>query len=255
MIDLKSKSIMSSCCTNLPDQSVRNFGSRKPVGLYSLQVACDEKGYVVVGSCTNMALSVFIEGAGQLSVLHTFKINDYYVTSSMCLDDGLVLLCCQTKNFLVADYRKGVVLKIQRKEEEDPHSPPSMVISLCLTTRYIACTVARTADDTPHLVVYDIFMGQAQTRDLEPSSGSNSQAEEGSNADSAFDSDTSSGSGSGSGSESDNFAMRMSVPFWQHPITDFFNSTHAGVEPNKSVPEIRLRVDNAGFYNSIYLLY
>jgi len=111
VIDLNSKSIMSSCCTNLPDQSVRNFGSRKPVGLYGLQVACDEKGYVVVGSCTNMALSVFIEGAGQLSVLHTFKINDYYVTSSMCLDNGLVLLCCQTKNFLVADYGKGVVLK------------------------------------------------------------------------------------------------------------------------------------------------
>jgi hypothetical protein len=66
-----------------------------------------------------------------------------------------------------------------------------------------------------------------------------SDSDSGYASDSSYDSD--------SGSESDNFAVSISVPLWQHPITDFFKSTHAGVEPIKSVPEISLRDDNTVF--------
>ena len=104
-------------------------------------------------------------------------------------------------------------------------------------------------------------MGQAHTRYLELSTSENPGNErylKGSDSHSVSDSDSGYASDSSydsdSGSESDNFAMSKSEPSW-HPITDFFKSTHAGVEPIKSVPEISLRVDNTVFYNSFYLLY
>ncbi len=89
VIDLNTLSINSSCCTNLPEQSVRDFGPRQSV---SLEVACDEEGYVVVGSSTNKCLSVFsyslpFSSYSSFKLIHTFSLNDYYV-SSMCLEDG-----------------------------------------------------------------------------------------------------------------------------------------------------------------------
>jgi hypothetical protein len=162
VVNLNRRMVESSCSAHLLRE-----GSE--ASLHRMEIACDAQGFVVVGSVRIHALSVFRDAGGDrpLELVHTFSLNKCSPIC-MCVDDGLVVVTDEDTNFLVADYRRGVVLKTQPKEPRAEYE--RFVYGVCITSRYIACTVNRVGFEyhpcPSHLAVYDIFMGRGQLADL-----------------------------------------------------------------------------------------